>query len=175
VEATDERAVTDSRADGRHSSSPTAGRRGGAHGVQADRLVRDLLKYLSLGLRLPWWRAAWIVLTDRRPLIRGGVLNKGERALPLHFVRDATVHRTWLGVGTVEVSTAGWLRICRDHRHEAGARQGAGGRGDVGGHARSSCPHLPRSERRCGDRCASACPVWTTHRLNVDVLFGQSS
>jgi uncharacterized membrane protein YdbT with pleckstrin-like domain len=66
-----------------------------------------LCKYASLGLYLPWWRAGWIVLTDRRLIIRAGVLNRGERGLPLHFVQDATVHRSWLGLGTISVSTAG--------------------------------------------------------------------
>ena len=40
-------------------------------------------------------------------MTQGWVLNKTEVALPLHFVQDATVYRSWLGVGRVDVSTAG--------------------------------------------------------------------
>jgi hypothetical protein len=35
------------------------------------------------------------------------VTNKSEIVLPLHFVQDDWVHRSWLGVGRVLVSTAG--------------------------------------------------------------------
>ena len=64
-------------------------------------------KIITLGLYIPWWRAAWFVVTDDRLIAKQGILGKSEVALPLHFVQDASVHRTWLGVGRVEVSTAG--------------------------------------------------------------------
>jgi len=65
------------------------------------------IKVVTLGLYIPWWRAAWFVVTDRRLLAKEGILNKTDVALPLHFVQDAPVYRSWLGVGRVEVSTAG--------------------------------------------------------------------
>jgi hypothetical protein len=40
-------------------------------------------------------------------LAKQGILNKQEVALPLHFVQDATFERSWLGIGRVDVSTAG--------------------------------------------------------------------
>ncbi len=69
--------------------------------------VATFIKIATLGLYIPWWRAAWFVLTDRRLIAKEGILNKVEVALPLHFVQDASVHRSWLGVGRVDVSTAG--------------------------------------------------------------------
>jgi hypothetical protein len=47
------------------------------------------------------------VRTDRRLIVECGIWNKAEIALPLHFVQDTSVHRSWLGVGRVLVSTAG--------------------------------------------------------------------
>ncbi len=69
--------------------------------------LATFLKIITLGLYIPWWRAAWFVVTDDRRIAKQGILGKVEIALPLHFVQDASVHRTWLGVGRVEVSTAG--------------------------------------------------------------------
>lgn len=69
--------------------------------------VATFAKFATLGLFIPWWRAGWFVLTDRRLIVKFGILNKSEIALPLHFVQDASVHRSWLGVGRVLVSTAG--------------------------------------------------------------------
>jgi uncharacterized membrane protein YdbT with pleckstrin-like domain len=64
-------------------------------------------KVVTLGLYIPWWRVTWFVLTDRRLIAKIGILNKSERALPLYYVQDVSVHRTLFGVGRVEVSTAG--------------------------------------------------------------------
>lgn len=69
--------------------------------------VATFLKIVTLGLYTPWWRAAWFVVTDHRLIAKEGVLNKTEVALPLHFVQDASVYRSWLGVGRIDVSTAG--------------------------------------------------------------------
>lgn len=69
--------------------------------------VATFIKIVTVGLYIPWWRVAWFVLTDRRLIAKQGILNKTEVALPLHFVQDASVHRSWLGVGRVDVSTAG--------------------------------------------------------------------
>jgi hypothetical protein len=62
---------------------------------------------VTLGLYTFWWRAGLVVLTDQRILMKQGVLNKSELSLPLRFVQDAAMHRSWLGVGHVTVSTAG--------------------------------------------------------------------
>jgi uncharacterized membrane protein YdbT with pleckstrin-like domain len=69
--------------------------------------VATFAKIATLGLFVPWWRAGWFVLTDRRLIVKFGILNKSEIALPLHFVQDTSVHRSWLGIGRVLVSTAG--------------------------------------------------------------------
>jgi hypothetical protein len=69
--------------------------------------VATALKIVTLGLYILWWKAAWFVVTDRRLLAKEGIFNKVEVVLPLHFVQDASVHRSWLGVGRVDVSTAG--------------------------------------------------------------------
>ena len=65
------------------------------------------LKIVTLGLYIPWWKAAGFAITDQRIIARQGILNKEEIALPLRFVQDASVHRSWLGIGSVDVSTAG--------------------------------------------------------------------
>jgi uncharacterized membrane protein YdbT with pleckstrin-like domain len=69
--------------------------------------VATFSKFATLGLFVPWWRAGWFVLTNRRLIVKYGIFNKSEIALPLHFVQDTSVHRSWLGVGRVLVSTAG--------------------------------------------------------------------
>jgi uncharacterized membrane protein YdbT with pleckstrin-like domain len=69
--------------------------------------VATFFKIVTLGLYILWWRVAWFVVTDQRLIIRQGILTKTEVALPLHFGQDATVGRDILGIGSVEVSTAG--------------------------------------------------------------------
>ncbi len=64
-------------------------------------------KILTLGLYCFWWRVAWFVVTDRRLITKKGILNKTEIALPLHFVQDASFHRSWIGIADVRISTAG--------------------------------------------------------------------
>jgi uncharacterized membrane protein YdbT with pleckstrin-like domain len=66
-----------------------------------------LFMILTLGLYIPWWRAGWMVLTDRRVMVRYGIFNREERSLPVHFVQDASVSRSWAGVGEVLISSAG--------------------------------------------------------------------
>ena len=65
------------------------------------------LMVVTLGLYIPWWRATWFVVTNRRLITKQGILNKTEVNLPLHFVQDASVRTSWQGVGRVDVSTAG--------------------------------------------------------------------
>jgi uncharacterized membrane protein YdbT with pleckstrin-like domain len=63
-----------------------------------------LEKILTLGLYIFWWNVAWFVVTDRRLITKTGIFNKTEQALPLHFVQDASFHRSWIGIA---ISTAG--------------------------------------------------------------------
>lgn len=82
----------------------------GEHVVLASRRqswVATFYKIATFGLYVPWWRVSWFVLTNQRLIAKQGILNKVEIALPLHFVQDASMHRSWLGVGRVNVSTAG--------------------------------------------------------------------
>jgi membrane protein YdbS with pleckstrin-like domain len=62
---------------------------------------------LTLGLYRIWWRAGVVTVTNQRIHMKQGVLNKAESSLPMRFVQDASMRRSWLGVGSVEVSTAG--------------------------------------------------------------------
>jgi|GEM_PF-4045220 len=64
-------------------------------------------KIVSLGLYIFWWNVAWFVVTDRRLITKKGIFNKTEQALPLHFVHDASFHRSWIGIADVRISTAG--------------------------------------------------------------------
>ncbi len=61
--------------------------------------VETLRKIVTLGLYILWWRVAWYVVTDHRIIAKEGILNKADMALPLHYVQDASVYRSWLGVG----------------------------------------------------------------------------
>lgn len=87
--------------------------------------LATFIKIVTLGLYIPWWRVAWFVVTDLRLVAKQGILNKTEIALPLHFVQDASVHRSWLGVGRVDVSTAGGSEgnLCLEPLTAADARR----------------------------------------------------
>ena len=64
-------------------------------------------KVFTLGLYVPWWRAACYVVTDQRLITKKGILNKTDVSLPLKYVQDASVHRAWYDVARVDISTAG--------------------------------------------------------------------
>ena len=64
-------------------------------------------KIFTLGLYVPWWRAACFVVTDRRLITKKGILNTKEDSLPLQLIQDATVEQTPDGIGRVNISTAG--------------------------------------------------------------------
>lgn len=51
----------------------------------------------SVGLYFFWWRSNVLELTDRRVVLRSGVLSKNERSVPLAKVQDVTVSRGRLG------------------------------------------------------------------------------
>jgi membrane protein YdbS with pleckstrin-like domain len=66
-----------------------------------------LNKIITLGLFVFWWRACVFVVTDQRVYTKEGILNKSELSLPMRFIQDAAMRRSWLGIGSVVVSTAG--------------------------------------------------------------------
>ncbi len=66
-----------------------------------------LRQVATLGLYTFWWKAGVVTLTNQRIHLRQGVLTKSETSLPMRFIQDASVHRSLLRVGYVEVSTAG--------------------------------------------------------------------
>jgi membrane protein YdbS with pleckstrin-like domain len=66
-----------------------------------------LRQVVTLGLYTFWWKAGVITLTNQRIHLRQGILTKSEKSLPMRFIQDASMHRSLLRVGSVEVSTAG--------------------------------------------------------------------
>jgi hypothetical protein len=42
-----------------------------------------------------------------RVYITEGIFNKSELSLPMRFIQDAAMRRSWQGVGSVVISTAG--------------------------------------------------------------------
>jgi hypothetical protein len=64
-------------------------------------------KAFSLGIYIPWWNVAWFVVTDQRLIAKKGILSKKDVSLPMNYVQDASVHRTWYGSASVRISTAG--------------------------------------------------------------------
>lgn len=98
-----------------------------------------LRQVVTLGLYTFWLKAGVISVTTQRVHARMGILNKSEINLPMRFIQDAALHRSWLGVGSVEVSTAG------------------GGPGDA-----SLYPFRPSESRRLTDAIlAQAHSQWT--------------
>lgn len=61
----------------------------------------------TLGLAHFWLRAKSLTLTDRRVVVRAGVLNRSQRVVPVSMVQDVNVRTTWFGTGVVALTTAG--------------------------------------------------------------------
>ena len=59
-------------------------------GMRRTSWAATFLKIVTLGLYIPWWKAAGFAITDQRIIARQGILNKEEIALPLRFVQDAS-------------------------------------------------------------------------------------
>src|SRR6185312_11021591 len=66
-----------------------------------------LRQIVTLGLYTFWLRAGVITITNQRVHVRLGVLSTKELNLPMRFIQDASLHRSILGVGSVQVATAG--------------------------------------------------------------------
>lgn len=90
-------------------------------------LVRDLLLagWVALMGRLTWrvleWRAGWFVVTDRRLLLRTGILTRRVAMMPLIKVTDMSYSRPpagrVLGYGEIVIESAGRDQALRRIRH----------------------------------------------------------
>lgn len=90
-------------------------------------LVRDLLLagWVALMGRLAWrvleWRAGWFVVTDRRLLLRTGILTRRVAMMPLIKVTDMSYSRPpagrVLGYGEIVIESAGRDQALRRIRH----------------------------------------------------------
>jgi membrane protein YdbS with pleckstrin-like domain len=90
-------------------------------------LARDLLLAGWVGLtgRLAWrvmdWRAGWFVVTDRRLLLRTGILTRRVAMMPLIKVTDMSYSRPptgrVLGYGEIVIESAGHDQALRRIRH----------------------------------------------------------
>ncbi len=90
-------------------------------------LVRDLLLAGCVGLmaRLTWrvieWRADWFVVTDRRLLLRSGIITRKVAMMPLIKVTDMSYSRPpagrLFGYGEIVLESAGHDQALRRIRH----------------------------------------------------------
>lgn len=90
-------------------------------------LVRDLLLagWVALVARLTWrvleWRADWFVVTDRRLLLRTGIVTRRVAMMPLIKVTDMSYSRPpvgrVLGYGEIVIESAGHDQALRRIRH----------------------------------------------------------
>lgn len=90
-------------------------------------LARDLLLagWVALLARLAWrvleWRADWFVVTDRRLLLRTGILTRKVAMMPLIKVTDMSYSRPpagrVLGYGEIVIESAGHDQALRRIRH----------------------------------------------------------
>lgn len=70
------------------------------------KVPRWIFYLVTLGLYEFWRRATVYAVTDRRIVVRKGIITKTEGSLPLFYVQDATL-QTFLWWGRIFVSTAG--------------------------------------------------------------------
>ena len=90
-------------------------------------LVRDLLLagWVGLMARLTWrvieWRADWFVVTDRRLLLRSGIITRKVAMMPLIKVTDMSYSRPpagrVFGYGEIVIESAGHDQALRRIRH----------------------------------------------------------
>lgn len=90
-------------------------------------VVRDvlLLGWVLLAGRLVWrlleWREEWFVVTDRRLLLRSGLLTRRVAMMPLIKVTDMSYSRPlagrFLGYGQIVIESAGHDQALRLIRH----------------------------------------------------------
>lgn len=70
------------------------------------KVPRWIFYLVTLGLYEFWRRATVYAVTDRRIIVRKGIVTRTEGSLPLFYVQDATL-QTFLWWGRIVVSTAG--------------------------------------------------------------------
>ena len=77
-------------------------------------LASGVFVILGLSLFVSWvpWNARWFILTDRRVIVRWGVLNKHQAAVLLDRVQDASLSRPFplsmiRDYGVIFIETAG--------------------------------------------------------------------
>lgn len=90
-------------------------------------LVRELmlLGWVGLAARLSWrlleWRVDWFVVTDRRLLMRSGLVTRRVAMMPLLKVTDMSYSRPpvgrLLGYGEIVIESAGQEQALRRIRH----------------------------------------------------------
>lgn len=90
-------------------------------------LARDLLLagWVALVARLVWraleWRADWFVVTDRRLLLRSGIITRKVAMMPLIKVTDMSYSRPpagrLFGYGEIVIESAGHDQALRRIRH----------------------------------------------------------
>jgi hypothetical protein len=78
-------------------------------GVQPSPLGWWWAYLITLGLWEFWRRRTWVLLTDRRVMIRVGLVGQTIRTVPLSRVQDATFRRTVFGFGTIRITSAGGM------------------------------------------------------------------
>lgn len=79
-----------------------------------------------LGSRWLRWRARWFVLTDRRVIVRQGVLDRRQSAILIQRMQDVTLERPFplsllRGYGILEIESAGGHsdeRLAMEHADE---------------------------------------------------------
>ena len=89
--------------------------------------LRELLLacWILLAARLVWraleWREDWFVVTDRRLLVRSGLLTRRVSMMPLIKVTDLSFARSpigrMLGYGEIVIESAGQDQVLRRIRH----------------------------------------------------------
>jgi membrane protein YdbS with pleckstrin-like domain len=84
-----------------------------------------LVAWILLAVRLAWlaleWREDWFVVTDRRLLVRSGLITRRVSMMPLIKVTDLSFARPpvgrLLGYGEFVIESAGQDQVLRRIRH----------------------------------------------------------
>lgn len=75
----------------------------------------------------PYFRSISYELTDQEIIVRKGIFTKSESVVPYHMVTNAALKRgpldRWLGIGTVEVHTAGFSQQATPEAHLSGLQE----------------------------------------------------
>jgi len=72
----------------------------------------------------PYFRSISYELTDQEIIVHKGIFTKSENVVPYHMVTNAALKRgpldRWLGIGTLEVHTAGFSQQAKPEAHLVG-------------------------------------------------------